>query len=496
VVRSIAQGPVAPVAPADDPGVSLHDRAALFVGVAVVVVMLVVYGLSNPHRTNFYDHFVWQASAWLDGQAGIRYPVTPAAGLGHSNDLFQDVLVIRDAAGEPTGRALIPFPPFPAVVLLPFVALFGLATDQQAIAAALGALDVGLAFWILGRLPIRPSVRLASTVFFGLGTVFWFSAMEGTTWWFAHVVAVGLTFLAIAVALDADPAAVAWSVADEWEPGAAGADMPTSSAAHSALTTLGHALRSGVDRRQFVAGLLLGTAATARLTMAFGFPFLVLVGGGGSWLRRGISGGLGMAVPIGLLGLYNLVSSGHLFNPAYESIWAIEIRFYPNLAQYSYLQYHLDWGIEDPRYIPQNLWIMLANLPLITPACSAAGAARSLFRPECAWLMPRADGMGLLWTTPAWLLFLPTQRGWGRNRLVSGALLATLLIAVVNLMHFSQGWVQFGYRFSNDFAPFLLLAVALGLQRIGGLRWWAAALIGVSIAVNWWGVVWGVALGW
>ena len=33
-------------------------------------------------------------------------------------------------------------------------------------------------------------------------------------------------------------------------------------------------------------------------------------------------------------------------------------------------------------------------------------------------------------------------------------------------MHFSQGWVQFGYRFSLDFVPWALLLVAIGLERI------------------------------
>ena len=42
-------------------------------------------------------------------------------------------------------------------------------------------------------------------------------------------------------------------------------------------------------------------------------------------------------------------------------------------------------------------------------------------------------------------------------------------------MHFSQGWVQFGYRFSNDFAPFALILVALGIApprrpRLAGRR--------------------------
>ena len=67
-------------------------------------------------------------------------------------------------------------------------------------------------------------------------------------------------------------------------------------------------------------------------------------------------------------------------------------------------------------------------------------------------------------------------------------------------MHFSQGWVQFGYRFSNDFAPFALLLVALGFERLAVRRRWGMplgmALVVLSVAINAWGVLWGVALGW
>jgi hypothetical protein len=64
-------------------------------------------------------------------------------------------------------------------------------------------------------------------------------------------------------------------------------------------------------------------------------------------------------------------------------------------------------------------------------------------------------------------------------------------------MHFSQGWVQFGYRFSLDWAPFLLPVAALGLDGLSG-RWRKVgyALIGVSALVQLWGIVWRGALGW
>ena len=43
-------------------------------------------------------------------------------------------------------------------------------------------------------------------------------------------------------------------------------------------------------------------------------------------------------------------------------------------------------------------------------------------------------------------------------------------------MHFSQGWVQFGYRFSNDFVPFALLLVALGFERLAVATRWGMPL--------------------
>jgi hypothetical protein len=74
--------------------------------------------------------------------------------------------------------------------------------------------------------------------------------------------------------------------------------------------------------------------------------------------------------------------------------------------------------------------------------------------------------------------------------------LAVLAIAFVNLMHFSQGWVNFGYRFSNDFVVFALPLVALGMARRGRVGWLAAGLVALSVAINLWGVIWGNVLGW
>jgi hypothetical protein len=474
---------------------------ATVTGLGLVALMAVVYVASHPARYNQYNHFVWQAAAYLEGEASIRYPVADAGDGSPSNDYFNDVQPVVDAEGNPTGRALLPFPPLPAVILLPFVAAWGLTTNAQLIASLLGALDVGLCFWMLGRLGIGLRVRAAVTVFFGLGTVFWYTAEEGTTWFLAHVVAVGLLLMAVGLALDADRTAAAQILAPAGRDDAGRDHQPDGYGNAGVGWPLGP---TWIDGRQFLAGFLLGLAASARLTVILAAPFFVFVGGGGNWRRRGVSAALGAAIPVGGLILYNLVSSGHLFNPVYDVLYRQEAEFY------TFLNYHPDWSIEDPRYIPQNLFLMFLNPPELLPTtlqfgtqlCVAPTTIRGWFEPGCPILMPNPTATGLLLTSPAYLLAIPALRWIRRSRLVAGSVVAILLVGLVNVMHFSQGWVQFGYRFSLDFAPFALILVALGLGRLWrdfsrtGPCVIAAGLIFLSILVNAWGVWWGGALGW
>jgi hypothetical protein len=126
-----------------------------------------------------------------------------------------------------------------------------------------------------------------------------------------------------------------------------------------------------------------------------------------------------------------------------------------------------------------------------------------LFDVDCPLALPRDIGMSVVLTSPALLLAVAAFRDRSRRRLVAAATIAVLLVTVANLMHFSQGWVQFGYRFSNDTVPFALVLVALGfsrlVDRVPRPRWampLAIGLIVVSVAINAWGVMWGRLLGW
>jgi hypothetical protein len=459
----------------------------LLVGLLLVVAALAVYSVTYVER--YYDHFVWQAAAFLEGHAAIRYPVA-AAGSSQGNAFFQDVLPI--ATNDGVARGLLPFPPLPAVVLLPFVALWGVATNDQAIFTILAAIDVAICWWAIGRLPIGPAVRLGTTIFFAFGTVFWYTAQLSTTWYQAHVVAVGLCFLAIGLAVRADPAAV------DGEPRAWTPDRATRRHLAGALA---------IDPGQFVVGLLFGLACTARPTVVLGAPFFVLVGAGGDWRRRAWSAGLGAALPILALLVYTVATTGQVVSPAYDRLYRLETAGYPTLG------YHADWGIEDPRYLPQNLGIGLLGTPDLLPAtlpdslairrtavCTDPAAVRGLFDVTCPLAVPRDIGMSVLLTSPAYLLAIPILGRFRRSRVVAGALIAVVGIATVDLMHFSQGWVQFGYRFSNDAAPFAIVLVALGFERLATRRRWgmlsAMVLVVLSLAINLWGILWSRLLAW
>ncbi|HSH21476.1 MAG TPA: hypothetical protein VK992_02510, partial [Candidatus Caenarcaniphilales bacterium] len=352
-----ARLPARPLASQLREGLERADPA--YITLLFVALALLVYVASNPERQNFYNHFVWQADAFLDGRFAITWPVAEGA---HVNYYFQDVMPLR---GQP-GYGLIPFPPLPAILLLPLVAMFGLSADAALLAAVLGALNVGLAWRMLLRVTNDRVVAVLATVFFGFGTVHWYAAMLGSTWFLAHVVATTFLLLAIPLALDAEQRQLVRARAG-W--------------LRRTVTRL-------IDPVQFAAGLLFGVAGLARLTVLLGAPFFVFVGGGGSVSRRAFSAGLGAVIPFSLLLAYNLVSTGHLFHPAYEYLYQTEYSPRPELI-------HRDWMIEDPRYIPQNSVIMLAWPPEVRPECGL-----SLLDPGCPLLRPDPLGMSLLLTSP------------------------------------------------------------------------------------------------
>ena len=98
------------------------------------------------------------------------------------------------------GRVYVAFPPLPALLMLPFVAVAGPDFNDVRFTLALGALNAGLAYLAVRRLSTpgfagpgislgrRPAAVVAA--FLAVGTVHYYAALMGRVWFTAHVVAV------------------------------------------------------------------------------------------------------------------------------------------------------------------------------------------------------------------------------------------------------------------------------------------------------------------
>jgi hypothetical protein len=81
---------------------------------------------------------------------------------------------------------------------LPLVAIFGLSTNQVAVAAICAAIAVAAADVLFARMGVEQRLRVWLIAFFGFGTVLWWSTAFAAVWMFAHVIAAMFAVLALA----------------------------------------------------------------------------------------------------------------------------------------------------------------------------------------------------------------------------------------------------------------------------------------------------------
>jgi hypothetical protein len=118
------------------------------------------------------------------------------------------------------------------------------------------------------------------------------------------------------------------------------------------------------------------------------------------------------------------------------------------------------WGLFSYHYLGRNLAVVLTDLPFVAP------------------FQINVHGLPLWLTSPffAWA-FWPKRT----DRIYWALALTALCVAAPSLLYQNSGWIQFGYRFSSDFAPFLLIMIAVGGRRLT-LPFWA--LGAAAVAVN------------
>lgn len=377
--------------------------------VILLTLAIALMGVVHPdlfQRSGRWNHYVLQAHAFLQGQLNI-------------DDYFGDVAYYD-------GHCYVVFPPFPALLITPFVAVFGFEMRTAVIALALTLSNLYFLNRILLHLVPETQPRRWLLAAFFLGSAYWptlFSAHEA--WDFAHLVAVSTILPAIA-------------------------------------ETFGR-------RRAWLVGLLCGAAILSRQLCIYSVPFFMVA----LWCRDPCDeqprGSGGVSVGLFLLPVAAAIAAYLAFNAA---------RFgSPFETGYQYLGYSgfLDarvsqYGLFHPVYIPFNLIHLFLQGPHIE------------FSGDTLLHLEGLDPFGTSLTFASPFLFIALLARWKRPLLWTAWLAVVATIAHVACYH-NNGWTQYNtQRFSLDFLPILIVLVALGVTSVRDI-WWKAA-IGYAVALN------------
>lgn len=398
----------------------------LVLALGIYVACLAVYAIIAWPRLwvhSPYNHFALQAEAWLHGRHDLGGP-PPAYTANNDFALFER-------------RWFVSFPPLPAILMLPLVALARSADNFRDAQFVIWLAGIGPAALFLALEHLRrtgrslrtevENVRLA--LLFAFGTVYFFSAVQGTVWFAGHVVGVGLAALFVLCALDAEHPVLAGALLG-------GMFLTRPTTAFTGVFLLFEAVRvsymkpSRGPQRELPADGALGD----RLRR-------VLAGvDRGRLLRIAIAS----AVPVACALLVASWLNGARFHDASPSAFGHEFLTVGWQARIK------RWGLFSWHYLPRNLGVMLASLPW------RAAPAEGL--PGGVPFVISGHGLALWFTTPIYLwLVWPARRTFA----YAAAGFAALGPLVMNLLYQNSGWFQFGYRFSNDYAIFLFVMLAV-----------------------------------
>jgi hypothetical protein len=148
---------------------------SVLAGIVTFVLLAVVSHL----RATPYNNYVLLADAVLHHHVWIQWPGDYIDALN-----FDGLHYIIEA-------------PFPALLLLPWVAFSGTSANQTMLAIVLAAIAVGLGWEIARRLRVPLLTRAWLCGFLLLGTDLFWCAMLGDVWFLAHVSAAAFTLWAL-----------------------------------------------------------------------------------------------------------------------------------------------------------------------------------------------------------------------------------------------------------------------------------------------------------
>ena len=372
-----------------------------------------------------YNHFTRLADSWLHGQLDARGGRPPhledwaCFDAGHRGACPPDAFW----RPQPGHRWYVSFPPFPAVLLVPAVAMFGPHVSAWLVWALLAGLGPAFVFLFLRRLRDEnlsghtPQAEWWLTALFALGSMYFVSAVQGTVWYAAHVVAA--TLIAI----------YAWASIGARRPLIAGAALACSLATRPSTVLLGLFFFFEVLR---ATSTCVGDGVEAWWK--------------GTWpqidwrraLRRFVVFALPIAIVGTLLAWHNYERFGNIFEFGHRYL---HVKWRPRIER---------WGLFHYHYLSRNLAVMWASLPWVTDAAPHIRISR--------------HGLALWFAMPP-VLYALWPRHW--TPVMKHMAVAAGCVAVMDLLYQNSGWVQFSYRFALDYMVFVIALIAMSGRRFG-----------------------------
>ena len=382
------------------------DPATRF-GFAIVLVSFLIYWLSAKNFDATRGDFFYLADSFLHGHVWL--PLSERLG-------YQDVIVRGD-------HIYVPFAPFPAIVFMPVVAVFGpVVVDQweTGINAALAASVVGLGWWFAGRVGVKNvRDRLWLVFLLGFSTQIWWVTTRGGVWHTGHLVAT--------------------------------------------ILTLGCLIELWGSRRAWLIGLLAGFAFLTRAPLAFAIPFYaLLLAGDRIWeprrwpWRAWVELTVGVLPSVAFFFWYNAARFGSPLESGYG------LALLPD-----WLEQQRKLGLFSTAHLRMNIDYLFLHVPK--------------FSLSFPFLTPDGLGMSIFITSPG--LLYAVRAPWRRSSTWWLAL-AALVVLIPTLLYYGGGWLQYGYRYALDSIPFVWALCALAAVRDADIRA-MAGLKGSAIGAGW-----------
>lgn len=393
-----------------------HLPATVVVLIVLFIAAFVIYYFTGEGHATFYNYYVRLSDAFLHGRLYV----------------LDNPSWLNELIPNPSGAGFyVVYPPLPAFLMTPLVAIWGLELNQTLFGLIFAASTVPLAYLVsrdilvkTKQIPASKSTYVWFAVLFGFSTLFWYLASIGSVWLIAQVIATFFMLLALYETFN--------------------------------------------KNRPLIIGLLIGASYWCRLPTILGvffFACLAITQQQDLGLKNKLKSALPylakLAVGVGIFVIfnfaYNYIRFGTVFDVGY---WMI-----PGVLNEPWFRY----GHFSLLYITDNLQPFLLGLPILTSVAP--------------YIQFPMAGIAVWVTTPAFIFALKSKI---KDPVTWWSWLAIICIAAVIFTNAATGW-GFGYRYAMDFYPFLFLLTVRGMG--SNLKWYHKLLIIIGVIVNCWGVL-------